>query len=216
MSSFYDPGSLNPDKEHSVGESTTTIEVYFVRETLFSGVNTDHDGVIYDLDGTLVTLTVDWDAVRDDVVSVYETAGIAAEEDLWTLFSDADEYGLRTEVEETIAAHERDGARRSERLPLADTLTATERATAVCSLNCEAACHIALDRHGLAETVSTVVGRDTTGAYKPDPQPLEHAIDTLGLTPENALFVGDSERDAVTAKRAGVEFRYVEDVRLST
>lgn len=37
-----------------------------------------------------------------------------------------------------------------------------------------------------------IVGRDTAGASKPDPRPFIHAAGTLGLRPDEVLFVGDS------------------------
>lgn len=39
---------------------------------------------------------------------------------------------------------------------------------------------------------SIVVARDTAGAGKPDPRPFLHAAGSLGLKPEEVLFVGDS------------------------
>jgi len=175
-------------------------------------VSDDYEGIVYDLDGTLVHLAVDWDAVRSDVAAVYEAAGIEIDADLWTMLEDAAEHDLEAAVESTIAGHERDGARDSRRLPLADELAGVDRPTAVCSLNCEAACRIALDVHELTDAVDVVVGRDTVTTPKPDPEPLEHAIGELGLRPEQCLFVGDSHRDARTAERAGVPFKYVREL----
>lgn len=168
----------------------------------------EYDAVVYDLDGTLIRLDVDWDAVAQDVLEVYADAGIEpSTDDLWSLLELAPECGVETEVEETIAAHEQEGARSSTRLEFADDLQ--EGPVAVCSLNCEEACRTALEAHGLSERVSVIVGRDTVSTYKPDPEPLEAAVDELGVAPENVLFVGDSERDARTAERAGVAFEYV-------
>lgn len=179
-------------------------------DAILVAVEPDYDGVIYDLDGTVVSLSVDWIAVQDDVVEIYETAGIEADGDLWTLFEAAESHGLAEQVEDAIATHERDGADKSSRLPLADELCATQNAIAVCSLNCEEACRIALETHGLAEHVRAIVGRDTVDAYKPDPRPLEYALSRIGVAPDAALFIGDSKRDALTASRAGIDFRYVD------
>jgi phosphoglycolate phosphatase len=49
-----------------------------------------------------------------------------------------------------------------------------------------------------------VVGGDSLPVIKPDPAPLHAAIAALGGTP--ALFVGDSEVDAETARAAAVPF----------
>jgi phosphoglycolate phosphatase len=167
-----------------------------------------YDAVVYDLDGTLVRLAVDWEAVARDVAGVLADRGVEPPDGLWGMLEVADDAGHRGAVESAIAAHEKPGARDSERLPTADELPRTEP-TAVCSLNCEAACRIALDVHGLAGHVRTVVGRDTVDTEKPDPAPLLAAVEALDATPGRTLFVGDGERDELTAERAGCEFRYV-------
>lgn len=169
----------------------------------------DPAGVVYDLDGTLVRLDVDWDAVAAEVGRVYETAGHTPPRDLWRMLDEARDHGIAAEVEETIAAHERAGARTAVRLPLADELDGADGPVGVCSLNCEAACRIALETHGLASAVDVVVGRDTTTERKPHPEPLLAAVRGLELAPEQVVFVGDSARDARTADRAGTSFRWV-------
>ncbi|WP_313695859.1 HAD family hydrolase [Halorarum halobium] len=169
----------------------------------------EFDAVVYDLDGTLVRLAVDWDEATRDVVTLFERHGHETNGmGLWELLERADDVGLRTELEEILAEHERDGARLSERLSPADDLPLSV-ATGVCSLNCESACRVALEGHRLSDHVDAVVGRDTVGTYKPDPEPLLATLRMLETPPEEALFVGDSERDELTADRAGVAFEWV-------
>lgn len=166
--------------------------------------------VVYDLDGTLVELAVDWAAVATDVIAVYEEHGIAAAgEGLWTLLENADSHGIHDAVEETISRHEREGARNSRRCKHAAELTEQTVPVGVCSLNCEASCRIALETHDLAASVTTVIGRDSVPTHKPNPEPLLAAVEQLGVAPADALFVGDSPRDKETAERAGVAFEYV-------
>ncbi|WP_339102963.1 HAD-IA family hydrolase [Haloterrigena salinisoli] len=173
---------------------------------------TAYDAVVYDLDGTLAELDVDWDAVAVDVLEVYENADIEPpSRELWDLLDAASDVGLGADVESTIAAHERAGAETAPRLAHADELLERTVPVGVCSLNCEAACRIALEEHGLTEAVDAVVGRDTVATRKPDPEPLLEAVGELGVDPERALFVGDSDRDRVTAERAGVAFEFVGD-----
>jgi len=172
-----------------------------------------YGGVVFDLDGTVVDLDVDWAAVASDVAAVYDDAGVGADgRGLWSMLEDADEHGIRDRVEATIAEHERAGARTSTRLPAGDQL-ATVESVAVCSLNCEAACRIALETHGLDGDVAAVVGRDSVATHKPDPEPLLAAVDRIGVSPDRALFVGDSDRDGVTARRAGVDYADVSELR---
>jgi phosphoglycolate phosphatase len=171
----------------------------------------DFEAVVYDLDGTLVRLDVDWDEVAREAAARFASAGVdASEADLWAMLDLADEHGLRDEVEAVLAAHERAGAERSARLAHADCLTDAAVPVGVCSLNAETACRVALDVHGLAAFVDAVVGRDSVSTRKPDPEPLLAVVRRLGTAPERTLFVGDSERDAVTAERAGTAFQYVD------
>lgn len=176
-------------------------------------VTAEYEVVVYDLDGTLARLVVDWEQVRDDVASKLRARDVdVAELSLWELFEHAHGGPLEREVEAAIQDHEREGARRSERLPLADELPLSVP-VGVCSLNCEPACRIALEMHGLDHHVQAIVGRDTVDAYKPDPEPLLRTIQLLDAAPEAALFVGDSETDEIAADRAGVDFQYVADRR---
>ena len=168
-----------------------------------------YDAVVFDLDGTLVRLAVDWEAVATDVADVLSERGVEPPSSLWEMLEAADESGTRAAVEAVISASERAGARASTRLPAADTVP--DGPVGVCSLNCEDACRIALDRHGLTSRVDVVVGRDTVATEKPDPEPLLETVRQLESTPERTLFVGDTVRDERTARRAGTQFVYVSD-----
>ena len=174
-------------------------------------VNTDYEAVVYDLDGTLVTLDVDWDAVARDVDETLRSRDVdTSGQSLWEMLEQSDETGHRDVVEAAIAEHERAGAHRSQRLALADELP-LDIPVGVCSLNCEAACRIALDTHEIDDHVEAVVGRDSLAAYKPDPAPLEAILDEFGVDPTTALFVGDSESDRTAARRASIDFQWVRE-----
>jgi len=178
---------------------------------LFSLVNTDYEAVVYDLDGTLVRLDVDWDAVARDVDEVLRARDVdTAGRSLWEMLEQSDETGHRDAVEAAIAEHERTGAHQSQRLALADELP-LDVPVGVCSLNCEAACRIALETHEIDDHVETVVGRDSLSAYKPDPTPLQAILDEFGVDPATALFVGDSESDRTAARRASMDFQWVRE-----
>lgn len=170
----------------------------------------DVSAVVYDLDGTLVDLLVDWEDVERRLAELLEREGVDADHlSSWALLSAAEKAGIGDEADDLIASAERDGARESERRALADELFESEIPAGVCSLNREDAVRIALDRHGLTEHVDSVVGRGTVPDRKPHPRPLLRAVEELGVEPENVLFVGDSARDEETAERAGTRFEWV-------
>lgn len=174
----------------------------------------DYDAIVYDLDGTLVDLDVDWAVAREDIAVVLRARDVAIDEsmDLWTMLDAAEAAGFTQALEEKLGEHEREGAWNAGHLPLAAGLP-HDVPVGVCSLNCEDACQIALERHGIERHVDAVVGRDSHERRKPDPAPLLAVLEELGVAPENALFVGDSENDAAAAEAAGVDFRWVEDCR---
>ena len=172
--------------------------------------DSDVAAVVYDLDGTLVRLTVDWEAVERRLVELLEREGVDTEPlSAWDLLSAAEDAGVGDEADELIAAAEREGARTARRLPLADELLEREIPVGVCSLNHEEAVRIALDEHDLTARVESLVGRGTVPERKPHPKALLAAVEELGVDPENVLFVGDSASDEETAERAGTQFEWV-------
>jgi phosphoglycolate phosphatase len=56
---------------------------------------------------------------------------------------------------------------------------------------------------GLAPYFEHVVAGDTLARKKPDPAPLVHACDALGIAPAAMLMIGDSENDTAAARAAG-------------
>ena len=66
-----------------------------------------------------------------------------------------------------------------------------------------------LERESLLDYFDVIVGGEDMDAFKPDPSGLLTALDRLGGSPTNSLYVGDSVTDAETAKRADVPFAAV-------
>ncbi|MFB6361182.1 MAG: HAD family hydrolase [Halobacteriales archaeon] len=170
----------------------------------------DAQAVVYDLDGTVVRLAVDWSAVGEALRDRFSEAGVAAEGwTVWDCYERAREHGLESAVNALLTEQELAGAEAAERLAGADSLERLDRPAGVCSLNAEAACRVALERLELASAVDVIIGRDSVGPVKPDPAPLLAAVEALEVPPGDALFIGNREKDAETARRAGVPFRYV-------
>ena len=63
---------------------------------------------------------------------------------------------------------------------------------------------IAFAAAGLEGMFDVVVGSDATTRFKPDPEPILHALELLGAAPRDAAYVGDSPFDAAAARAAGV------------
>ena len=75
----------------------------------------------------------------------------------------------------------------------------------VCTNKPESPARHILDALDMTRFFDVVIGGDTLSTRKPDPAPLHTAFQALGQNTLH-LFVGDSEVDAATAKRAQVPF----------
>ncbi|HYC47566.1 MAG TPA: phosphoglycolate phosphatase [Burkholderiales bacterium] len=60
-----------------------------------------------------------------------------------------------------------------------------------------------LEMVGLASYFKAVVAGDTLPLKKPDPAPLLHACEALGVAPREMVMIGDSVNDAQAARAAG-------------
>ncbi len=58
---------------------------------------------------------------------------------------------------------------------------------------------------GIYDYFEVIVSGDTTAKKKPDPMPLLHAAEALGVAPTSSLMVGDSVNDVTAARRAGFQ-----------
>jgi pyrophosphatase PpaX len=60
-----------------------------------------------------------------------------------------------------------------------------------------------LDLFGLAPYFETIVSCDDVTVHKPDPHPLRHAAQAIGVAVERCVYVGDSPHDMSAAVAAG-------------
>ncbi len=57
---------------------------------------------------------------------------------------------------------------------------------------------------GILKDFSIIISGDTLSVKKPDPLPLLHAAQALGVNPDRAVMVGDSSNDVYAARGAGM------------
>ncbi len=62
-----------------------------------------------------------------------------------------------------------------------------------------------LEKYGIKECFEAVVTCDHTDKHKPDPDPINIALEILRSTPEESIMIGDSKFDILCAKNAGVK-----------
>jgi phosphoglycolate phosphatase len=67
-----------------------------------------------------------------------------------------------------------------------------------------------LERTNLKAAFAAIISGDDTRRKKPDAEPMLHACELLGTTPVNAIVIGDSENDVLSARAAGCRIIVVE------
>ncbi|MFA7248577.1 MAG: HAD family hydrolase [Dehalococcoidia bacterium] len=88
---------------------------------------------------------------------------------------------------------------------LLERLAAAGIAMGVVTNKVEEGARLVLDVRGWSSRFGVVVGRDTPGAAaKPAPEAAWYALRVLGVPPERAAFVGDTEFDVRCARAAGL------------
>ncbi|MFG1364928.1 phosphoglycolate phosphatase [Xanthobacter versatilis] len=85
-----------------------------------------------------------------------------------------------------------------------DRLSAKGVSLAVCTNKLEHLARLLLDALDLTERFSVITGADTYPRSKPDPLPLVSTIAAAGGSAAQAIMVGDSITDVLTARATGV------------
>ena len=91
-------------------------------------------------------------------------------------------------------------------LGILQSLVTAERKVAIVSSKMRYRIEETFEFHTASMPVDLIVGLGDVDTAKPDPAGLLFAIDKLGVSKEDVLYIGDSFIDAETAVNAGVDF----------
>ncbi len=161
-------------------------------------------------------LLLDFDGPVCDVFAGSSAATIAAEvrQDFKLDIRTSDPLELITyalqvdgpvdEINEVLARHELNAVRTSVETPgVRDLIEEYRRPIAIVSNNHVGAIRAWLRSSGLQDSVNQVVGRDPR-RMKPDPHPLNTALESIGCKSHECVFIGDSRSDIEAGRAAGV------------
>lgn len=188
---------------------------------------------IFDFDGTLAELTIDFQAMRRKVAALAEAfldEPVAADDTspvLEWVQELAQEVGRReghdlslefaSRCRLAIVDMEVRAAGQGRLFPFARPLLASLRQagvrTAIVTRNCGAA--VRLVHPQVLEDVDCLLTRDDVQRVKPDPAHLLAALQRVDVAPERGLMVGDHPLDVVAGKAAGTRTAAVASGRTS-
>lgn len=87
---------------------------------------------------------------------------------------------------------------------LLDGLRAAGVRTAVVTSKRRETAALALEHVGIAGRIDVVAALEDTTEHKPDPAPLHHGAEVLGVDPPACVYVGDATVDLLAARAAGM------------
>jgi phosphoglycolate phosphatase len=176
-------------------------------------------GVLFDLDGTLLDSAVDLHAAlkaqceeMDVAVPPFETVREVVSRGTRSIlrcaFPDLDEAALLTLVPRYLELYEAMMADQTRPFEGVDELLAVieaqGQAWGIVTNKPGFLTDGLVERIGWATRVAAVVSGDTLPVKKPDPAPVLLACERAGLDPARCLFVGDDRRDVLAGAAAGL------------
>jgi HAD superfamily hydrolase (TIGR01509 family) len=187
-------------------------------------------GIIFDLDGTLISLHVDGAAFRREIAKELTKSGFRID------FTDANYKGLyvqgmldlaRSQIDQGLVkadydlvkkrtfraldALEVEWIRHSQLLPGAEAILSRLRgeekgpiSLALLTNSGRAATTYAMEALGFKKYFERTFTRDDVPAMKPRPEGITAALTALGLGRDEVLYVGDSPTDILATRGAGI------------
>ncbi len=177
------------------------------------------DTVLFDFDGTLVEIDIDFAGMRSGVMTLGLEYDISSDPELYVLESLEDIFNkllqqdasraeeFRRRARKLIVDIELEAAAEARVMPGADKalreLKQRGASIGIVTRNCRPAVMKSLEVAGFVH--DTLLTRDDVERVKPDPQHLLDALDLLGGKPEKTLMVGDHPMDILAGRRAGMK-----------
>jgi HAD superfamily hydrolase (TIGR01549 family) len=177
--------------------------------------------VIFDLDGTIASFNLDYKALRGEVRSYLLRVGVPAsvlslKDSIFDMLKKTMIYvkntgksveamdEIRNEALAIAEKYELEAAANTDLLPGAyETLKALKQMDlkiGLFTLNSDKAANYILQRFKLGDFFGVTVPRNKVNFVKPNPEHLETALKVLGVTPEEAVVVGDGVVDMESAR----------------
>lgn len=187
--------------------------------------------VIFDLDGTLLNLPINYDNLRKELKAIFKPFGVETE---FKPILDTINVALSTikqnqgdgkfqemsmNVYGTLETYEIAAANEAKLIPNAkETLVKLKQLDlklAIFSRTGRRAVVSSLKKTGLEQYFDLIVAREDTKEQKPSPEGLKKILNMFGLKAEDAIVVGDHIFDIMAAKELGIKAIVIQNERIS-
>ena len=175
--------------------------------------------ILFDFDGTLIDIKIDFAKMKDEVLSLGREYGISPNSDLYILESIYHIYNelqkkdnslantFKQQAMEILVNIEVEATTTSRAFPFADETLRQLRSkgikVGIVTRNCRPAVLKSSEMAGFEYDL--LLTRDDVKKVKPDPQHLLDALNILGSKADNSIMVGDHPMDILAGKRAGMK-----------
>ncbi|MDX1399767.1 MAG: HAD family hydrolase [Oceanospirillum sp.] len=155
-------------------------------------------GVIFDLDGTLVSSELDFQWLRQQV-------NCPSDDDILAFINALEDPYLKERAQQIVEQHELDDAHQASWIPGAklfvDRLNRNNYPMAIVTRNFQEAAQIKIRNNAMP--ITRVITREEAPA-KPDPTALLQIASEWRLKPEQVMYIGDFRYDVEAANNAGM------------
>lgn len=185
--------------------------------------------IIFDLDGTLINITFDYKKAKAEVISFLINSKVNKKilDENKSIYLNIEaainyiekEYGkefakiIKDKAFEIVDKHEKQGIKKAslnkDALNLINYIKSKGIKIAICTNNSSYTTFSILNKLKIASLVDVIVTRDDVEKLKPYPDPLLLVCKKLNINPYEALYIGDSIVDLLTAKAVGVPFVFI-------
>lgn len=171
----------------------------------------DKSVVVFDLDGTLVDIALDWSVIRKRLLDSFPGTGITSPEEKTAVITERIAKTLGNEQKKAAYRMVREFERGcgmasiEGNIALARELKKKGKKFAIFSSNCHETIEECLRKAGIRDIFDFIVGKEDVERHKPHPEGLLKIMSHFGAPKEKVAFVGNEEDDTEAGKSAGIE-----------
>ena len=201
--------------------------MFFSSRADFDSFLSKAQAILFDLDGTLIDLNIDWATVKETLQKYHlerfheeltstrfflilqyieKKYGADIKQDYLKLLKDLEFAGIKKDNAQMTWLGGKGLTYISERIP-------SEAFYGIISSNFHQTIEYIIDRHGIKSKFKFWVGRDDVTESKPNPEGLLAVIKKYDLDPKRTLYLGDNHVDEDAARDAHVPFIYIHDLQ---